>query len=114
MGLFLILGSTKKYINIIWKLSKQVHSINIPIIKYNNENSPVCVIKIVYINVMTKYIIVQDAGKLVFVNFSFHPNNKNKFYFIIELKSLDLNEALKQIKKICFSLKKSYITQACY
>ena len=77
------------------------HDINIPVIKYNDENSLACVITLVYLSARTKYTIVREmeagAGKADFI---FYPNDKSKPAFILELKkNASPEEALKQIRE---------------
>ena len=83
------------------KLIQEAHDINIPIIKYNDENSLACVITLVYLSARTKYKIVREmeagAGRADFI---FYPNDKSKPAFILELKkNSSPEEALKQIKE---------------
>ncbi len=88
------------------KLIQEAHDINIPIIKYNDENSLACIITLVYLSARTKYKIVREmpAG-IGFADFIFYPNDKNKPAFIIELKKDSTpDEALKQIKEKRYAL----------
>ena len=88
------------------RLIQEAHDINIPIIKYNDENSLACVITLVYLSARTKYKIVREmpAG-IGFADFIFYPNNKSKPAFIIELKKdATADEALKQIKEKRYAL----------
>jgi hypothetical protein len=83
------------------KLIQEAHDINIPIIKYNDENSLACVITLVYLSARSKYKIVREmeagAGRADFI---FYPNDKSKPAFILELKkNSSPEEALKQIKE---------------
>ena len=83
------------------KLIQEAHDINIPIIKYNDENSLACIVTLVYLSARTKYKIVREmpAG-IGFADFIFYPNDKSKPAFIIELKKDSTpEEALKQIKE---------------
>ena len=83
------------------KLIQEAHDINIPIIKYNDENSLACIITLVYLSARSKYKIVREmpAG-IGFTDFIFYPNDKSKPAFIIELKKDSTpDEALKQIKE---------------
>ncbi len=83
------------------KLIREAHDINIPVIKYNDENSLACIITLVYLSARTKYKIVREmpAG-IGFADFIFYPNDKSKPAFIIELKKDSTpDEALKQIKE---------------
>ena len=88
------------------QLIQEAHDINIPIIKYNDENSLACVVTLVYLSARTKYTIVREmeagAGRADFI---FYPNDKSKPAFILELKKNSTpDEALNQIKE------KRYIT----
>ena len=83
------------------QLIQEAHDINIPIIKYNDENSLACVVTLVYLSARTKYTIVREmeagAGRADFI---FYPNDKSKPAFILELKKNSTpDEALKQIKE---------------
>ena len=83
------------------KLIQEAHDINIPIIKYNDENSLACVITLVYLSARSKYKIVREmeagSGRADFI---FYPNDKSKPAFILELKKNSTpEEALKQIKE---------------
>ncbi len=83
------------------KLIQEAHDINIPVIKYNDENSLACIITLVYLSARSKYKIVREmpAG-IGFADFIFYPNDKSKPAFIIELKKdTTPDEALKQIKE---------------
>ena len=83
------------------KLIREAHDINIPVIKYNDENSLACIITLVYLSARTKYKIVREmpAG-IGFADFIFYPNDKSKPAFVIELKKDSTpDEALKQIKE---------------
>ena len=81
------------------EIIQEAHDINIPIIKYNDENSLACVISLVYLSARSKYKIVREmpAG-IGFADFIFFPKDKSKPAFIIELKKNSTSEeALKQI-----------------
>ena len=87
------------------KLIQEAHDINIPIIKYNDENSLACVITLGYLSARTKYKIVREmeagSGRADFI---FYPNDKSKPAFILELKkNSSPEEALKQIKEKRYS-----------
>ena len=83
------------------KLIQEAHDINIPIIKYNDENSLACVITLVYLSARSKYKIVREmATGIGRADFIFYPNDKSKPAFILELKkNATPEEALKQIKE---------------
>ncbi len=99
-------ATLKKDTETMEKLIQEAHDINIPVIKYNDENSLACIITLVYLSARTKYKIVREmpAG-IGFADFIFYPNNKNKPAFIIELKKDSTpDEALKQIKEKRYAL----------
>ena len=88
------------------KLIEETHDINIPVIKYNDENSLACIITLVYLSARSKYRIIREmpAGR-GFADFIFYPNNKSKPAFIIELKKdATPEEALQQIKEKKYAL----------
>ena len=88
------------------KLIQEAHDINIPVIKYNDENSLACIVTLVYLSARTKYKIVREmpAG-IGFADFIFYPNDKSKPAFIIELKKDSTpDEALKQIEEKRYAL----------
>ncbi|MGN1044307.1 MAG: AAA family ATPase [Acutalibacteraceae bacterium] len=94
-------ATLKKDTETMEKLIQEAHNINIPVIKYNDENSLACIITLVYLSARTKYKIVREmpAG-IGFADFIFYPNDKSKPAFIIELKKDSTpDEALKQIKE---------------
>ncbi|KAK8834001.1 hypothetical protein M9Y10_037223 [Tritrichomonas musculus] len=94
-------ATLKKDTETMEKLIQEAHDINIPIIKYNDENSLACIITLVYLSARSKYKIVREmpAG-IGFADFIFYPNDKSKPAFIIELKKDSTpDEALKQIKE---------------
>ena len=99
-------ATLKKDTETMEKLIQEAHDINIPVIKYNDENSLACIITLVYLSARTKYKIVREmpAG-IGFADFIFYPNDKNKPAFIIELKKDSTpDEALKQIKEKRYAL----------
>lgn len=99
-------ATLKKDTNTMEKLIQEAHDINIPIIKYNDENSLACIITLVYLSARTKYKIIREmpAG-IGFADFIFYPNDKNKPAFIVELKKDSTpDEALKQIKEKRYAL----------
>lgn len=88
------------------EIIQEAHDINIPIIKYNDENSFACIITLVYLSARSKYKVVREmpAG-IGFADFIFYPNDKTKPAFIIELKKDSTpDEALKQIKEKRYAL----------
>jgi hypothetical protein len=88
------------------RLIQEAHDLNVPIIKYNDENSLACVITLVYLGARSKYKIVREmpAG-IGFADFIFYPNDKSRPAFIIELKKDSTpDEALKQIESKRYAL----------
>lgn len=88
------------------EILEEAHDINIPVIKYNDENSLSCVVLLSYLSARDDYKIVREmpAGK-GFADFIFYPNDKNKPAFILELKKDSTpEEALKQIKEKKYAL----------
>ena len=53
-------ATIKKDTETMEKLIQEAHDINIPIIKYNDENSLACVITLVYLSARSKYKIVRE------------------------------------------------------
>ena len=99
-------ATLKKDTKTMENLLQEAHDINIPVIKYGDENSLACVITLVYLNARAKYKIVREmpAG-IGFADFIFYPNNKSKPAFIIELKKDSTpDEALAQIKEKRYAL----------
>lgn len=99
-------STLKKDTNAMEKLIQEAHDINIPIIKYNDENSLACIVTLVYLSARTKYKIVREMpAEIGFADFIFYPNDKNKPAFIIELKKDSTHEeVLKQIKEKRYAL----------
>ncbi|MGL6106648.1 AAA family ATPase, partial [Romboutsia sp.] len=89
------------------KILHEVHNSEIPILKYNDENSLSCVITLAYLYARNTYRIEREewSGK-GFVDFSFHPRRNRDIPFIIELKKDESVEvALNQIKEKEYALK---------
>ena len=80
---------------------QEAHDINIPVIKYNDENSIACIITLVYLSARNKYKIIREMQAGVgFADFIFYPKDKTKPAFIIELKKdSTAAEAIEQIKE---------------
>jgi len=81
------------------EIIQEAHDINIPIIKYNDENSLACIITLVYLSARSKYKIIREmpAG-IGFADFIFFPKDISKPAFIIELKrNSTAEDALNQI-----------------
>ena len=94
-------ATLKKDTETMEKLIQEAHDINIPVIKYNDENSLACIVTLVYLSARSKYKIVREmpAG-IGFADFIFYPNDKSKPAFILELKKNSTpDEALKQIEE---------------
>ncbi|MGL4912491.1 MAG: AAA family ATPase [Romboutsia sp.] len=89
------------------KILHEVHNSEIPILKYNDENSLSCVITLAYLYARNTYRIEREewSGK-GFVDFSFHPRRNRDIPFIIELKKDEsVDAALNQIKEKEYALK---------
>ena len=72
-------------------LLEETHDINIPVIKYNDENSLTCVVMLAYLSARTKYKIIREG--------------QQKPAFILELKvNSSPEEALQQIKEKKYAL----------
>ena len=88
---------TKKMEEIIQK----AHDYNIPLLKYNDENSLSCVVTLVYLWARNKYSIRREerAGAGL-ADFVFHPYNRSQPAFILELKKDSKPEdAIRQIRE---------------
>ena len=99
-------ATLKKDTKTMEKLIEEAHDINIPIIKYNDENSLACVITLAYLSARSKYRIIREMPSGVgFADFIFYPNDKTKPAFIIELKKNSTPaEALEQIREKRYAL----------
>lgn len=78
-----------------------IHNSEIPILKYNDENSLSCVITLAYLSARDDYRIEREekAGK-GYADFMFHPRVRGSAAFIIELKADDTTDnAIQQIKE---------------
>ena len=88
---------TKKMEEII----QRAHDYNIPLLKYNDENSLSCVVTLVYLWARNKYSIRREerAGAGL-ADFVFHPYNRSQPAFILELKKDSTPEdAIRQIRE---------------
>ena len=88
---------TKKMEEIIQK----AHDYNIPLLKYNDENSLSCVVTLVYLCARDKYSIRREerAGAGL-ADFVFHPYDRSQPAFILELKKDSTPEdAIRQIRE---------------
>lgn len=74
-------ATLKKDTETMEKLIQEAHDINIPVIKYNDENSLACIVTLVYLSTRSKYKIVREmpAG-IDFADFIFYPNDKACIY----------------------------------
>lgn len=102
----MLLATIRKDTKTMEKLIQEAHDINIPVIKYHDENSLACIITLVYLSARSKYKIIREMPAGVgFADFIFYPNDKSKPAFIIELKKDSTpNEALKQIQEKRYAL----------
>lgn len=77
-----------------------IHNSDIPILKYNDENSLSCVVTLAYLSARNKYKVEREekSGK-GFADFIFYPRRKKLPGIIVELKADSTPEAaIKQIK----------------
>ena len=91
-----------------------IHNSELPILKYNDENSLSCVVTLAYLSARDKYRIEREekSGK-GFADFIFHPKRKNLPGIILELKADATPEtAISQIKnkEYCEKLRSEGIT----
>lgn len=90
-----------------------IHNSELPVLKYNDENSLSCVVTLAYLSARNKYKIEREekSGK-GFADFIFYPRRKNLPGIVIELKADCKPEtAIRQIieKEYCEKLKKENI-----
>lgn len=93
----------------------QIHNTEIPILKYNDENSLSCVVTLAYLSARNKYKIEREAksGK-GFADFIFYPRRKELPGIVIELKADSTAEAaIGQIieREYCDKLRKEGISK---
>ncbi|MDE6917159.1 MAG: ATP-binding protein [Lachnospiraceae bacterium] len=71
-----------------------IHNSELPILKYNDENSLSCVVTLAYLSARNKYRVEreQKSGK-GFADFIFYPKRRNLPGIILELKADDTPEA---------------------
>lgn len=91
-----------------------IHNSELPILKYNDENSLSCVVTLAYLSARNQYRIEREekSGK-GFADFIFHPRRKNMPGIVLELKADDTPEsAIAQIKnkEYCEKLRKENVT----
>lgn len=78
-----------------------IHNSEIPILKYNDENSLSCVVTLAYLSARNKYKVEREekSGK-GFADFIFYPRRKKLPGIVIELKADSTpEEAIRQIKE---------------
>jgi hypothetical protein len=90
-----------------------IHNSELPILKYNDENSLSCVVTLAYLSARNKYKVEREekSGK-GFADFIFYPRRKNLPGIILELKADSTpEEAINQIKEkeYCEKLRKEHI-----
>ncbi len=90
-----------------------IHNSELPILKYNDENSLSCVVTLAYLSARNKYKVEREekSGK-GFADFIFYPSRKNLPGIILELKADSTpEEAINQIKEkeYCEKLRKEHI-----
>lgn len=90
-----------------------IHNSELPILKYNDENSLSCVVTLAYLSARNKYRVEREekSGK-GFADFIFHPMRKNLPGIILELKANDTPKAaIEQIKnrEYCEKLRKEKV-----
>lgn len=71
-----------------------IHNSELPILKYNDENSLSCVVTLAFLSARNKYRIEREekSGK-GYADFIFHPRRKSLPGLILELKADDTPEA---------------------
>ena len=84
-----------------------IHNSELPILKYNDENSLSCVVTLAYLSARNKYKVErEEKSSKGFVDFIFYPRRKNLPGIIIELKAdKSPEEAIAQIKQKEYSEK---------
>ncbi len=92
-----------------------IHNSELPILKYNDENSLSCVVTLAYLSARNKYRVEREekSGK-GFVDFIFYPRRRNLPGIIIELKADKTPEdAIAQIKEkeYCEKLRAENVAQ---
>lgn len=78
-----------------------IHNSEIPVLKYNDENSLSCVVTLAYLSARNKYKVEREekSGK-GFADFIFYPRRKGQPGIIVELKSGGTPEAaIRQIEE---------------
>lgn len=116
-----LVKNSTEVLNATLKQSKEViasylhniHNSELPILKYNDENSLSCVVTLAYLSARNKYKVEREekSGK-GFADFIFYPRRKNLPGIILELKADSTpEEAINQIKEkeYCEKLRKEHI-----
>ncbi len=90
-----------------------IHNSEIPILKYNDENSLSCVVTLAYLSARNCYRIEREekSGK-GYADFIFYPRRKNLPGIVLELKADSTPlDAVRQIKEreYCEKLKKEQV-----
>ena len=90
-----------------------IHNSELPILKYNDENSLSCVVTLAYLSARDKYRVEREekSGK-GYADFIFHPRQENLPGIVLELKADDTPEAaIAQIKRkeYCEKLRKENV-----
>lgn len=83
------------------KAIDDIHNSEIPILKYNDENSLSCVITLAYLHARNYYKIEREekSGK-GYADFMFHPRKNGEIAFILELKMNEsVDNAIRQIQE---------------
>ena len=83
------------------KILHDIHNSEIPMLRYNDENSLSCVITLAYLSARDTYRVEREekTGK-GYADFTFHPRRKNDTAFIVELKKDEVPEvAINQIRE---------------
>lgn len=103
-----VLNATlEKQADIVVSYLHNIHNSEIPILKYNDENSLSCVVTLAYLSARNKYRIEREekSGK-GFADFIFYPRKKSLPGIVVELKADSTPEAaIKQIKEKEYSEK---------
>lgn len=92
-----------------------IHNSELPILKYNDENSLSCVVTLAYLSARNKYKVEREekSGK-GFVDLIFYPRRKNLPGIVLELKADKTPaDAIAQIreKEYCEKLRKENVTR---
>ena len=94
-------ATLKKDIKRMEEIIQAAHDSNIPLLKYNDENSLSCVVTLVYLLARDDYNIKREerAGAGL-ADFVFHPYDRSQPAFILEIKKDSTPEdAIRQIRE---------------